>query len=81
MKQIRRPNGSDRITEDSHLRCLFGLHINPKPFATVQVHCYQNALLPPITYTMCEECSEKRIGRLRDEFNNIEIEHVGMVKK
>lgn len=81
MKQIRKPNGSERVTEDSHLRCTFGLHIKPKPFATHRVSVSQNALLASQSIYMCEDCAEKKLGRLREEFNNIEVTEVGMVKR
>ena len=83
MKQIRRPNGSDRITEDNHVRCTFGLHKPPKPFVTHVAKGYHNALLGAHQYLMCEECSQSDylLRNLRNEYNIVEIERIGMVKK
>jgi hypothetical protein len=81
VRQIRKPDGDERLTEDSHLRCTFGLHTPPKPFATVKVSVSQSALLAYQTIYVCEECAKTKLRRLTEEFNNLETEVVGMVKK
>lgn len=69
------------MSDDSYLRCSHGLHTQPKPFATHMVVMFHNPLANQKRVFMCEECSEKRLKGFREEFGNVEVFKVGMVRR
>lgn len=88
MRKLRKANGSHKVTEDSYLRCRFGLHPThtgkkkiERPFVTYEVECYDNGLLPGIKYLMCSDCAKGQLKGLNRKYNHVVSNEVGRVLK